>query len=70
MQLARVTLWMGHKLAVDELDLDGARAAARRPLGGIRRGRRAPSPQWPRADAIIGNPPYHGTKLMRSGARR
>ena len=39
--LARVTLWMGHKLAVDELELAESDAAARRPLGHPGR-RRAP----------------------------
>ena len=36
-QLARVTLWMGHQLAVEELDLRRAHAAARRLVGDSRR---------------------------------
>jgi hypothetical protein len=62
--LARLTLWMGHKLSVDELglaestlplrDLSGIQVADALRIG------------WPRADAIIGNPPFHGTKHMRS----
>jgi hypothetical protein len=63
-QLARVTLWMGHKLAVEELGLD-ERVLPLADLSGIQRND-ALRIEWPRADAIIGNPPYHGTKLMRS----
>lgn len=62
--LARVTLWMGHKLAVDELGL----AESTLPLAdlsGIRVGD-ALRMEWPRADAIIGNPPFHGAKSLRS----
>jgi hypothetical protein len=61
--LARVTLWMGHKLAVDELGLDEATL----PLGdlsGIQIGD-ALRIKWPRADAIIGNPPFHGDRSLR-----
>lgn len=62
-QLARVTMWMGHKLAVDELDLK-ERVLPLVDLSGIRRGD-ALQIEWPPADAIIGNPPYHGTKFLR-----
>ncbi|MBA3434607.1 MAG: class I SAM-dependent DNA methyltransferase [Actinobacteria bacterium] len=62
-QLARVTLWMGHKLAVDELDLE-ERVLPLVDLSGIRRGD-ALKLDWPRADAIIGNPPYHGSQMLR-----
>ena len=62
-QLARVTLWMGHKLAVDELDLE-ERVLPLVDLSGIRRGD-ALKLDWPRADAIIGNPPYHGSQRLR-----
>lgn len=61
--LARVTLWMGHKLAVDELELDESTL----PLGdlsGIQVGD-ALQMEWPRADAIIGNPPFHGDRNLR-----
>jgi len=61
--LARVTLWMGHKLAVDELDLSEATL----PLGdlsGIRVGD-ALRVDWPRADVVIGNPPFHGDRHLR-----
>jgi len=62
--LARVTLWMGHKLAVDELEL----AESTLPLAdlsGIKVGD-ALRLKWPRADAIIGNPPFHGANSVRS----
>lgn len=54
---------MGHKLAVEELDL----AEATLPLGdlsGIRAGDALRMP-WPRADAIVGNPPFHGSQNIR-----
>lgn len=61
--LARVTLWMGHKLAVDELGLDESTLPLA-DLSDIRVGDALRMP-WPRADAIIGNPPFHGTKHLR-----
>lgn len=62
--LARVTLWMGHKLAVDELDLSEATLPLA-DLSGIQVGD-ALKIDWPRADAIIGNPPFHGSQQLRS----
>jgi hypothetical protein len=62
-QLARVTMWMGHKLAVDELGID-ERVLPLVDLSGIRRAD-ALAIEWPRADAIIGNPPYHGSQRLR-----
>ena len=61
--LARVTLWMGHKLAVDELAL-AEPTLPLADLSGIRVGD-ALRMEWPRADAIIGNPPFHGSQHMR-----
>ncbi len=67
--LARVTLWMGHKLAVDELELNEATL----PLGDLSGIRRADAlrTEWPQADAVIGNPPFHGDRNLAasSGAR-
>lgn len=63
-RLARVTLWMAHKLAVDELELSEATLPLST-LPGIRAGDALRLP-WPRANVIIGNPPFHGTKSMRS----
>ncbi len=62
-KLARVTMWMGHKKAVEDLDI----AESVLPLvdlSGIVRGDALQIP-WPRADAIIGNPPYHGSQQIR-----
>jgi hypothetical protein len=61
--LARVTLWMGHELAVDELDLSETTLPLA-PLAGIQTGDALRMP-WPRADAIIGNPPFHGDRYLR-----
>ncbi|MDQ3934648.1 MAG: N-6 DNA methylase [Actinomycetota bacterium] len=62
-KLARVTLWMGHKLAVEELDLE-ERVLPLADLSGIQRAD-ALAIEWPRADAIVGNPPYHGSQRIR-----
>lgn len=62
--LARVTLWMGHKLAVDELDLSEATLPLQ-DLSGIHIAD-ALRIEWPRADAIIGNPPFHGDRHLRA----
>jgi hypothetical protein len=62
-QLARVTMWMGHKLAVEELHLDES-VLPLADLSGIQRAD-ALAVDWPRADAIIGNPPYHGSQRLR-----
>jgi len=62
-KLARVTLWMGHKLAVNELGLS-ERTLPLANLAGIQRAD-ALKVEWPKADAIIGNPPYHGSQRIR-----
>jgi len=61
--IARVTLWMGHRQMVDRygeaepvlplVDLSHIRAAD------------ALRADWPQVDAIIGNPPFLGAKLIR-----
>lgn len=61
--LARVTLWMGHKLAVDELGVSESTLPLE-DLSGIEAGDALRVP-WPRADAIVGNPPYHGSQQIR-----
>ncbi|MGH3030193.1 MAG: DNA methyltransferase [Gaiellaceae bacterium] len=63
-QLARVTLSMGQKLAVEELGLDEA-VLPLPDLSGIWHAD-ALRVEWPRADAIVGNPPYHGSQQIRS----
>lgn len=61
--LARVTLWMGHRLAVEELDLPESTLPLA-DLSGIRRAD-ALKVDWGEANAIIGNPPYHGSQNLR-----
>ncbi len=61
--LARVTLWMAHKLAVDEFDLDESTLPLE-DLSGIRAAD-ALRVEWPRASAIVGNPPFHGDRHLR-----
>lgn len=61
--LARVTLWMGHRLAVEELDLDESTLPLA-DLSGIQRDD-ALQVEWPAASAIIGNPPFHGDRNIR-----
>jgi len=61
--LAKVTLWMGHKLAVDELALTEATLPLEE-LPGIEIGD-ALRVDWPRCDVIVGNPPFHGDRHLR-----
>jgi hypothetical protein len=61
--LARVTLWMAHKLAVDELDLNESTLPLE-DLSGIRAADALRVP-WPRASVIIGNPPFLGDRRLR-----
>jgi hypothetical protein len=62
-KLARVTMWIGHKLAVDRLGVDEP-VLPLVDLSGIRQGDALRLP-WPRAEAIISNPPYHGSQRLR-----
>jgi hypothetical protein len=62
-KLARVTMWIGHKLAVEDLGVDEP-VLPLVDLSGIRQGD-ALRIEWPRADAIISNPPYHGSQFIR-----
>jgi hypothetical protein len=65
-ELARVTLWMGHKLAADEMREHGVSEPTLPlvDLSGVQRAH-ALRIEWPEADAIIGNPPYHGSNMIR-----
>ncbi len=54
---------MGHKLAVDELGLSESTLPLA-DLSGIQVAD-ALRADWPRADAIIGNPPFHGDRHLR-----
>jgi restriction-modification enzyme MmeI-like protein len=62
-KLARVTMWIGHKLAVDKLGVDEPVLPLVN-LSEIRQGDALRVP-WPRANAIISNPPYHGSQRLR-----
>lgn len=61
--LARVTLWMGHTIAVRNLDL-GEATLPLADLSGIQQNNSL-RVKWPRADVIIGNPPFHGDRNLR-----
>jgi hypothetical protein len=62
--LARVTLWMGHKLVVDDLGL-AETTLPLEDLEGIQAGD-ALRIDWPRSSVIVGNPPFHGDRNLRS----
>ncbi|MHB1241971.1 MAG: DNA methyltransferase [Gaiellaceae bacterium] len=64
-KLARVTLWMGHALAVRELKLPNEDVLPLEPLPNIWL-HDALKVEWPPVQAIIGNPPYHGSQQIRS----
>jgi hypothetical protein len=61
--IARITLWMGHRQV---MDLYGE-AEAPLPLVSLPGVRQADAlrAEWPKVDAIIGNPPFLGAKLVR-----
>lgn len=63
-QITRVTLWMTHKLVADQYGM----AEAVLPLVDLSNivCADALAVDWPKAEAIISNPPYHGTKSIRS----
>jgi len=63
-RLARVTLWMGHAQFVREHKLD-ERILPLPPLPGIVFAD-ALKLEWPSANGIVGNPPYHGSQQIRS----
>ncbi len=62
--VARVTLWMGHKIAVDREGLDEATLPLAN-LSGIQQAD-ALRVAWPDCDVIVGNPPFHGDRNLRS----
>lgn len=65
-ELAHVVLWIGHKLAADEMSEHGISEPTLplADLSGIRRDD-ALRVGWPPADAIVSNPPYHGSQRIR-----
>lgn len=64
-RIARVTLWMGHKLVLDEFGPGPGETYL--PLPRLEQVRTADAllVEWPQVDAIVGNPPFIGTKQMR-----
>ena len=73
-ELARVSVWIGEIQWMRGNGFDAARNPILRPLNTIEcrdavlneDGTRA---EWPPADAIIGNPPFLGSKYLRKGRR-
>jgi hypothetical protein len=63
-QIARITLWMGHKQVSDKYG-PAENVLPLVPLSSIVTGD-ALRLDWPKTDAIIGNPPFLGAKLVRS----
>ena len=69
-ELARVTAWIGEIQWMRRNGFDVPRQPILRPLGNIECRDAALGPdgqqaEWPIADAIIGNPPFLGDKVMR-----
>ncbi|MCO5295125.1 MAG: hypothetical protein M9882_09530 [Homoserinimonas sp.] len=62
--IARVTLWMGHRQMIDRYG-EAEPVLPLVDLTGIRRAD-ALHAEWPEVDAIIGNPPFLGSQLLRA----
>jgi hypothetical protein len=62
--IARLTLWMGHKLVTDQFGLVEP-VLPLVDLSGIRVGDSLVM-EWPEVDVIIGNPPFHGAQHLRA----
>jgi N-6 DNA Methylase len=63
--LARVVLWIGHKVAIDDLKIDDEDYLPLEDLPGIQVAD-ALKVEWPRCDAIVSNPPFVGDRMLRS----
>jgi type II restriction/modification system DNA methylase subunit YeeA len=68
-ELARVSVWIGHIQWARRNGLDTPREPILRPLDTIETRDAVLAPDgtpaaWPRADAIVGNPPFLGDKMM------
>jgi hypothetical protein len=63
--LARVVLWIGHKVALDDLKIDDENYLPLEDLPGIQVGD-ALKLEWPACDAIVSNPPFVGDRMLRS----
>ena len=69
-ELARVSVWIGEIQWMRRNGFDAARNPILRPLGTIENRDAILNPdgteaEWPDADAIVGNPPFLGAKLMK-----
>jgi type I restriction-modification system DNA methylase subunit len=62
--LARVVLWIGHKVAIDDLGIDGEDYLPLEDLPGIQVAD-ALKIEWQRCDAIVSNPPFVGDRMLR-----
>lgn len=63
--LARVVLWIGHKVAIDDLGILDEDYLPLEDLPGIRVAD-ALKVEWPQCDAIVSNPPFVGDRMLRS----
>lgn len=62
-QIARVTLWMGHRQMIERYG-ESEPPLPLQDLSGIRRADALRTP-WPETDCIVGNPPFLGDRLLR-----
>jgi hypothetical protein len=63
--LARVVLWIGHKVALDDLRITDEKYLPLADLPGIQVAD-ALKVEWPECDAIVSNPPFVGDRMLRS----
>jgi hypothetical protein len=63
--LARVVLWIGHKVALDDLQIRDEDYLPLEDLPGIQVAD-ALKVEWPPCDAIVSNPPFVGDRMLRS----
>ena len=63
--LARVVLWIGHKVALDDLRISDEDYLPLEDLPGIQVAD-ALKVEWPRCEAIVSNPPFVGDRMLRS----
>jgi hypothetical protein len=63
--LARVVLWIGHKVAIDDLGILDEDYLPLEDLPGIQVAD-ALKVEWPRCEAIVSNPPFVGDRMLRS----
>lgn len=64
-QIARVTLWMGHRQMIDQFG-EAERPLPLQDLSTIRQADALRTP-WPETDCIVGNPPFLGASHVRGG---